>query len=313
MSKTLCQPAAMRLFQLQHAEILEAFGQTVRVLVPAALTGGAFCVALIEIPPHDGPPPHIHHGEDEVFLIQTGRFEFWVDGDCVEVGAGDVVYGARDVPHTFRNISDETATLHVFSIRAGFESFFRQCARVWGDGDAMPQILEIARAHQLEFIDPAQTPKVGAPANGKTPRVVGVGAGEAFFTLDSTGQILISARDTAGDFTLASIQVAPLCGPQLHRHQCEDEIVLVQSGAFEFRSSYGQRLHAHAGDAVWLPSEVPHSFRCLSSPAGHLRALFVPGGFDGHLRENMALLNSSGSNKAAFDQLNARYGLQILP
>ena len=39
-------------------------------------TNGAFTVVDQVIQPQSGPPPHIHHREDEAFYVLAGRFSF---------------------------------------------------------------------------------------------------------------------------------------------------------------------------------------------------------------------------------------------
>jgi Uncharacterized conserved protein, contains double-stranded beta-helix domain len=65
-------------------------------------------------------PYHIHRREDETFIVRKGLFEFIVNGERHEAKPGDVVYGPRNIPHTFRNISEQPAFLQVLSVSAGF-------------------------------------------------------------------------------------------------------------------------------------------------------------------------------------------------
>ena len=43
-------------------------------------TGGAFALVEVVGQPDFGPPPHIHHRQDECFCIQDGTFEFTYEG-----------------------------------------------------------------------------------------------------------------------------------------------------------------------------------------------------------------------------------------
>ncbi|HVF85082.1 MAG TPA: cupin domain-containing protein [Abditibacteriaceae bacterium] len=303
---------SVQVFHPQQAEVLEAFGQTVRVLLSGATTDNRVSVMEVDVPAQEGPPPHIHHDEDETFLVKQGRFEFWLNGETTEVGEGDIVYGPRDVPHTFRNIGEENALLQVFAISAGFESFFRGCAHIWGSENVMPQVMQIAQAHNLEFVDPSTTPRVAVPANGKTPRIVRKGEGEALATPNGSGLVAVSESDTAGDFALGWMNIAPLGGPTYHVHHCEDEIFVVQGGSFEY-STTGRRLRAEAGDVVWLPRDVPHAFRCVSAEGGQLLGILAPGGFVNYFRESAQLFANGQLTEARIDALNTGYGIEYLP
>ena len=50
-------------------------------------TDGAFALVEVVGQPELGPPPHIHHRQDECFCIQEGTFEFIV---CEVVGQDEV-------------------------------------------------------------------------------------------------------------------------------------------------------------------------------------------------------------------------------
>ena len=39
-------------------------------------TGGSFSLSEVTAAPQSGPPPHIHHREDETYYVLEGEFEF---------------------------------------------------------------------------------------------------------------------------------------------------------------------------------------------------------------------------------------------
>ena len=302
---------SVQVFHPHQAEVLSAFGQTVRVLLSGAATHNRICIADVEVPSQEGPPPHIHRDEDETFLVKQGRFEFWINGETIEASEGDIVYGPRDIAHTFRNIGEEDGVLQVFAVSAGFESFFRECSAVWQTKDAMPQVIKIAQVHNLEFVDAETTPKIEIPVNGKTPRVVRHGEGEKLSTPDGRGSIAVSEIDTAGDFVLGWMHFAPLGGPMYHVHSREDEIFVVQNGSFEY-STTGKRLRAEVGDVVWLPRDVPHSFRCVSNQPGTLLCVLSPGAFANYFRESALLFAEGQFSEERLGALNAKYVIKYV-
>ena len=60
---------------------------------------------------------HTHPGEEEIFYIQAGEWEFNLDGDIRQLSPGDVVHVKADVPHMLQMMStDEPGmALEVFS------------------------------------------------------------------------------------------------------------------------------------------------------------------------------------------------------
>ncbi len=140
-----------------EGQILEAFGDKVQVKLSGEETNGVFVLGFATTPPGHGPPPHIHHREDELFIIVSGSFRFLGENGWSEpVGPGGVVYTPRGVRHTFQNAGNEPGRHYVMATPSGFERFFSQCAEVFALGGApdMQRILAIAAEHDLEFVPP---------------------------------------------------------------------------------------------------------------------------------------------------------------
>lgn len=75
-------------------------------------------------------------------------------------------------------------------------------------------------------------------------------------------------------------------GPPLHLHPEQDEVFIVEAGDYRFQCGDEQYLLT-AGDSLFLPRGVPHTFRQLS-PTGRLRFLYTPAG---HMEDFFAALS----------------------
>jgi mannose-6-phosphate isomerase-like protein (cupin superfamily) len=95
----------------------------VTIKVAGEETDGAYVLAEVVVPPDGGPPPHVHHREDECFTILEGEFEFLAGDRTVRAGAGAVVFGPRGVPHTFKNVGSAPGRMILVASPAGFERF----------------------------------------------------------------------------------------------------------------------------------------------------------------------------------------------
>lgn len=138
-----------------EAECLEAFGDRVRPLISSGDTNRRFCLVESGVPSFIGPPLHVHEGEDEMFFILEGRYEFQIGDARVQVGVGDTIFAPRGVSHTFRVISCEPGRALIFATPGGFDLFFRDCAQVWERGEVSPPVLgAIAATHNLRFLLP---------------------------------------------------------------------------------------------------------------------------------------------------------------
>ena len=63
------------------------------------------------VPPHSGPPLHVHSLEDEWFFVLSGELVFQVDGERHTVPAGGSVFLTRGVVHTYQNFTTSDAQL----------------------------------------------------------------------------------------------------------------------------------------------------------------------------------------------------------
>ena len=90
----------------------------------AADTGGHLTLLDVTDPPGIEAPLHVHHREDEAFLILKGDVTFEVGGKTIEASAGDFVFGPRDVPH--RYMVGPTGSRMLFIMTpGGFEELVR--------------------------------------------------------------------------------------------------------------------------------------------------------------------------------------------
>jgi quercetin dioxygenase-like cupin family protein len=139
------------------------FGDIYTFKVTGKETNGAFTIFDQVVQPQNGPPPHIHHREDEAFYVIEGRFSF-LSGDKETVcEAGSFIYIPRGVIHTFKNIGDTQGKLLVTFSPAGLEGFFYALATPATDLTKPPlfdpavsdKLLEFAKEYAMDIVLPA--------------------------------------------------------------------------------------------------------------------------------------------------------------
>ena len=92
----------------------------------------------------------------------------------------------------------------------------------------------------------------------------------------SPNDIKVSQTDTNGDLTVFEYTGNEKGGPPLHVHLHQDEIFFIVQGEYLFQ--VGEDNHnLKAGDTIFLPRTVPHSFAQLTDN-GKMFFLFQPSG-----------------------------------
>ena len=125
-------------------------GDIYTFLATTAETDGAYFVLEGMVPLDGGPPPHIHHDQDESFYIVEGQLEIMMGGEVREAMAGDFVQVSKGTPHSFINRSQTPAKMVVTFVPAGkAEQFFREAMEETKDRNATPPTLDDAMIQRM--------------------------------------------------------------------------------------------------------------------------------------------------------------------
>jgi quercetin dioxygenase-like cupin family protein len=125
------------------------------ILIHGRDTNGIVSVVESHDVPGGGPPPHIHHREDETFQILAGDYEFTVAGKTFVAGPGTTIFAPRGIPHTYRYLGQTPGRLMCVITPSGFEGFFEEIGALSPQQQQdIPRVLEIARKYSLEILPP---------------------------------------------------------------------------------------------------------------------------------------------------------------
>jgi mannose-6-phosphate isomerase-like protein (cupin superfamily) len=143
------------LIRSDEGQKLDIFGIPMIVRIRGRDTNGAVGVAESHDLPGGGPPPHIHHREDEMFQVLEGEYQWTVGGKTFTAQRGATIYAPRGIPHTYRYVGKTPGRLMCVMTPAGFEGFFEEIGALTPQQQQeIPRVIEIARRYGLEFLPP---------------------------------------------------------------------------------------------------------------------------------------------------------------
>lgn len=91
-----------------------------------------------------------------------------------------------------------------------------------------------------------------------------------------TYTILLSGKDTAGQYCLIDMLIPPGGGPPAHRHDFEESFAL-QAGEIE-ATLRGAKSIVKAGETLHIPANAPHQFKNVGDKAVRLLCICSPAG-----------------------------------
>ncbi len=141
------------------------FNTLVRIWVSEVAGQDGLSVLEHQAPYGDSPPLHIHHTEDEVFIVLEGECRFQVGGATHRARPFEVRLAPKGVPHTYRVESREGARWITLTAHRDFERFVKAMSRPAEREELppplappTPQDLErvgrIAQIYGIEFVGP---------------------------------------------------------------------------------------------------------------------------------------------------------------
>ncbi len=137
-----------------EGKTVNVIGNEITIRLHGRDTNGALSVAESVDQPGGGPPPHIHHREDETFHVLEGEYEFMCGGKTFIARKGATVFAPRGVPHAYRYLGSTPGRLVFTLTPAGFEGFFEEVGALSSKEQEIPRVIEIGKRYGLEFLPP---------------------------------------------------------------------------------------------------------------------------------------------------------------
>ncbi len=119
-------------------KVLSVAGDRVAILLDGAATNQKYTIMEACLPPNAGPPPHVHHREDETIAVLSGEITFFLGDTSKVMKRGDFIFAPRGIPHHFKNTGSKEAILLETASPAGIEIFFEAVGHSLPDRESLP-------------------------------------------------------------------------------------------------------------------------------------------------------------------------------
>lgn len=137
-------------------------GALTETLLTHESTGGALSILQVTEPPGAEAPLHVHHHDDETFVVLDGAVTFEVGGETIPAAAGDVAFGPRAVPHRYAVGPGGCRMLFILTPGGRFDEMIRAMSvpartrTLPPPPDGTPDVAHIAavaRAHGCDLLE----------------------------------------------------------------------------------------------------------------------------------------------------------------
>ncbi len=136
---------------------LDIFGLKHWILTDGSDNGQAYSVVAAQCEPGQMIPPHSHPTTDEFFVILSGTYEFWLEGQWQKLEGPQYIHCEKSVVHGFRNVGESTGRLIATYTPAGFEQILVEMDQLNQQGRfTMEEIEKLGAAYQVINVPPEE-------------------------------------------------------------------------------------------------------------------------------------------------------------
>ncbi len=120
------------------------------------------------VPPGYAPPLHIHHRQDEVFMITEGEFTMTCGDETWQAGPGAVIFLPRGIPHRFQASEAGPARTQIITVPGGFCELVAELGEpateltLPGPDVQMPDAARVGAVMEAHGIEPVGPPPGGS-------------------------------------------------------------------------------------------------------------------------------------------------------
>lgn len=228
-----------------------------------------------------GPSFHAHPHQDEMFYVIKGSYLFQLGDEKTQLNSGDLIFLPRNIPHTWIQLSDEGELFYFLQPAGKMEEFFLEMTRTAGQL-SKEQAKLVSEAHGIVNYGPGlnwqdKHETIPVLTNGFVVRSIKDRKSDPNqLRGNSLNFLKVAGSDTHDQLSIFEYHGKSKGGPLLHKHPFQDETFYVLSGTYDFVCDQ-DRFTLNAGDMIFLPKDVPHTW-AQTTKEGQLLFYFQPAG-----------------------------------
>lgn len=187
------------------------------------------------------------------------------------------------------------------------KNFIKSTALGIGTFSLIPMLNACKTETKTEAITTPEQPEVVELLN---PKIVKNSEGNVLNVLGDNQNIKLTGKDTNGQYTLIEQNNKPGVGIPPHVHENEDEVFQVLEGQVEM-SVGGNMTTLNAGDLIFCPKGVPHSWKVVGEENARAMLSIFPSGLEDMFKE-LSELPAGPPDMQKVSEICGRYKLKFV-
>ena len=141
-----------KIVRADEGHTISVIGDIQTIKLTGKDTNGLFTLIEEENIPGTGIPLHVHENEDEVFKVIEGEMELTVGDKTTILKPGDLAFGPRGIPHSWKIIGNKKAKVILSVFPAGIEVMFEELGNLPPGPPDFQKVTEICGRNGITFI-----------------------------------------------------------------------------------------------------------------------------------------------------------------
>ncbi len=147
------KPFVIRQAEARFGQLYHVLGMELSLKIAGQDTNQQLTMFYGKYHKHDGPPLHVHHGQDEQFFLLDGEFLLQVGEQRYTLKGGDTIFLPREVPHAFLVVSETGSMLFQTNPSGQTEALFKRLSEL-PPAATLETINQVHQDHGVSIVGP---------------------------------------------------------------------------------------------------------------------------------------------------------------